>query len=291
MTLTNGFGIDVLTGRLVLDDVLPMLPAIPSKDPAVIMGILGVYKMTLEHERLGIPKEVIASQIIPFLFPLCVEPGLSLQQFRSLMATIREMMQRVEEEQKSKLENVAAMQAQHRSAMNLTMGCLPNDLERKPSITSPTNVSSNGVSNDVLFGMNGAKKTTPAQPLDSLLSKNCSLSDTGLTANNKMTSVSAMPAVKPTLASWASPPTPAHTPAHIPAPTPAPATQTGRPRDAVTSMMQSNLSEMRMTPPMVRPLNAQTSVPYSWNSGAAVPGNQYDFVLSDYVNKVSLCFS
>ena len=120
-----------------------MLPAIPSKDPAVIMGILGVYKMTLEHERLGIPKEVIASQIIPFLFPLCVEPGLSLQQFRSLMATIKDMMMRVEDEQKSKLENVAAMQAQHRSQMNLTMDSLSNDMD-KSTVTLKNASRNNG---------------------------------------------------------------------------------------------------------------------------------------------------
>ena len=231
--------------RLVLDDVLPMLPAIPSKDPAVIMGILGVYKMTMEHERLGIPKEVIASQIIPFLFPLCVEPGLSLQQFRALMALIREMMTRVEEEQKSKLENVAAMQAQHRSAMSLTMG---GDMESKSSITSPsTTTSSNGVSSSNgagLFGLDAAKKAS------------CSFTDSGLS------SVTATPAVRATLPSWASPPAAAA------------ATQPGRPRDAVASMMQSNLSEMRMTAPMVKPLNAQPSAPFAWNSGATVPGKQ-----------------
>ncbi len=50
----------------VLDDVLPMLPQIPSKDPAVIMGILGIYKIALEHPRLGIPKETIATQVSIF---------------------------------------------------------------------------------------------------------------------------------------------------------------------------------------------------------------------------------
>jgi len=258
-----------------------MLPAIPSKDPAVIMGILGVYKMTMEHERLGIPKEVIASQIIPFLFPLCVEPGLSLQQFRSLMATIREMMQRVEEEQKSKLENVAAMQAQHRSAMNLTMGSLPNEMETKSSITTPsTNVASNGVSNDVLFGLDAAKKTwTPAQPFNSLLSKNASF-DTGLTSSSKMAGVSATPAVRATTPSWATPPATPAAPATPPA---TPATQAVKSRDAVTSMIQSNLCEMRMTTPMVRPLNAPTSLPYAWNSSAAVPGNQYNYIPMNHI--------
>ena len=80
---------------LVLDDILPMLPQIPSRDPAVIMAILGVYKMALEHQRLGIPKETIATQIVPFLFPLIVEPGISLSQFRALVAIVIEMMAKV----------------------------------------------------------------------------------------------------------------------------------------------------------------------------------------------------
>lgn len=108
---------------LVLDDILPMLPAIPSRDPAVVMAILGVYKIALEHPRLGIPKEVIATQIVPFLFPLLVEPGLSLTQFRALVAMVKEMLAKVEEEQKTKLESVAALQDEQRSALgNLSLG-------------------------------------------------------------------------------------------------------------------------------------------------------------------------
>ena len=43
----------------------------------------------MEHTRLGIPKEVLATQILPFLFPLTVEPSLSLTQFRTLMQIIQ----------------------------------------------------------------------------------------------------------------------------------------------------------------------------------------------------------
>ena len=100
---------------LVLDDILPMLPQIPSRDPAVIMAILGVYKVALEHQRLGIPKETIATQVVPFLFPLLVEPGLSLSQFRAVVAIVKEMMAKVEEEQRVKLESVAALNEEQRN--------------------------------------------------------------------------------------------------------------------------------------------------------------------------------
>lgn len=123
---------------LVLDDILPMLPQIPSRDPAVIMAILGVYKMALEHQRLGIPKETIATQIVPFLFPLLVEPGLSLSQFRALVAIVKEMMAKVEEEQRVKLESVAAINEEQRS----NLGNLGLNQEQTSAQKSSSNASS-----------------------------------------------------------------------------------------------------------------------------------------------------
>nr|CAG4640636.1 EOG090X018J [Eulimnadia texana] len=113
--------LDHLDKWLVLDDVLPMLQKIPSKEPAVIMGILGIYKIAFENPKLGIPKEVLATQIVPFLFPLIVEPGLGLTQFRALMTLLKEMIHRVEEEQKMKLENLAALQEEQKSSLQNTL--------------------------------------------------------------------------------------------------------------------------------------------------------------------------
>ncbi len=39
-------------GRFVLDDILPFLQQIPSKESAVLMGILGIYKCTFTHKKL-----------------------------------------------------------------------------------------------------------------------------------------------------------------------------------------------------------------------------------------------
>lgn len=98
--------LDHLDKWLVLDEVLPFLSQIPSREPAVIMAILGIYKLALTHNKLGITKEVMANKIIPFLVPLSIENGLSVSQFNAIMALIKEMVQKVETEHRTKLEQL-----------------------------------------------------------------------------------------------------------------------------------------------------------------------------------------
>lgn len=99
---------------LVLDEILPFLPQIPSREPAILMGILGIYKLTLNHKKLGITKEIIATRILPFLMPLCIENGLSLAQFNALVALVKQMFQIVESEHRSKLEQLNTVQEQQK---------------------------------------------------------------------------------------------------------------------------------------------------------------------------------
>ena len=153
---------------LVLDDILPMLPQIPSRDPAVIMAILGVYKMALEHQRLGIPKETIATQIVPFLFPLLVEPGLSLSQFRALVAIVKEMMAKVEEEQRVKLESVAAINEEQRSNLgNLGLNQEQGTSAQKSSSSNASSSSNSAAVSeqiDALFAQLSATPSPAAAP-------------------------------------------------------------------------------------------------------------------------------
>ncbi|XP_066139068.1 SCY1-like protein 2 [Euwallacea fornicatus] len=91
---------------LVLDEVLPFLPQIPSREPAVLMGILGIYKIAMNHKKLGISKEIIATRILPFLIPLCIENGLTLAQFNAITSVVKEMFQAIESEHRTKLEQL-----------------------------------------------------------------------------------------------------------------------------------------------------------------------------------------
>lgn len=70
--------------------------------------------MALTHKKLGITKEVMATKIIPFLMPLCIENGLSLAQFNALVTLLKDMVARVEAEHRTKLEQLNSIQQQTR---------------------------------------------------------------------------------------------------------------------------------------------------------------------------------
>lgn len=120
---------------LVLDEVLPFLPQIPSREPAVLMGILGIYKLALNHKKLGISKEIIATRILPFLMPLCIENGLTLAQFNALVALCKQMFQIVETEHRTKLEQLNSV---HEQQKVLESGF--------PTVTSPSKPIDNAFS-------------------------------------------------------------------------------------------------------------------------------------------------
>lgn len=44
------------------------------------LSFLGILKLTMSHKKLGITKEIMATKIIPFLMPLSIENGLTLNQ-------------------------------------------------------------------------------------------------------------------------------------------------------------------------------------------------------------------
>uniref|UniRef100_A0A3B4T8P5 SCY1 like pseudokinase 2 n=1 Tax=Seriola dumerili TaxID=41447 RepID=A0A3B4T8P5_SERDU len=103
----------------VIDEILPFLQQIPSREPAVLMGILGIYKCTFSHKKLGIPKEHLATKSLPHLVSLSIDNNLNLNQFNSFMVVIRDMLSRMENEHKTKLEQLHVMQEQQRS-INIT---------------------------------------------------------------------------------------------------------------------------------------------------------------------------
>lgn len=66
----------------------------------------GIYKLALSHSKLGITKEVIATKVLPFLIPLCVENGLTLNQFNALISLVKQMISKMETEHRAKLEQL-----------------------------------------------------------------------------------------------------------------------------------------------------------------------------------------
>lgn len=70
----------------------------------------GIYKMAMDHKKLGITKEVIATRILPFLMPLCIENGLTLTQFNALVTLVKRMFEIVENEHRNKLQQLNSVQ-------------------------------------------------------------------------------------------------------------------------------------------------------------------------------------
>ncbi|XP_061108574.1 SCY1-like protein 2 [Conger conger] len=137
--------LEYLDKWFVIDEILPFLLQIPSREPAVLMGILGIYKCTFSHKKLGIPKEHLAGKTIPHLVSLSIDNNLNLNQFNSFMAVIRDMLSRMEAEHKTKLEQLHAMQEQQRS---LNISNPLSQSEETKSTPSPGNQI------DGLFGGN-----------------------------------------------------------------------------------------------------------------------------------------
>ncbi|XP_008398792.1 SCY1-like protein 2 isoform X1 [Poecilia reticulata] len=153
--------LEYLDKWFVIDEILPFLQQIPSREPAVLMGILGIYKCTFTHKKLGIPKEHLATKSLPHLVSLSIDNNLNLNQFNSFMMVIRDMLNRMEAEHKTKLEQLHIMQEQQRS-LNIT-----NPGNSTEETKSPPN-SGNQI--DDIFGsasVNGKENgsaATPSQP-------------------------------------------------------------------------------------------------------------------------------
>ncbi|XP_057613875.1 SCY1-like protein 2 isoform X6 [Chionomys nivalis] len=184
--------LEYLDKWFVLDDILPFLQQIPSKEPAVLMGILGIYKCTFTHKKLGITKEQLAGKVLPHLIPLSIENNLNLNQFSSFIAVIKEMLSRLESEHRTKLEQLHMMQEQQRS---LEIGNQMNASEE----TSVTHTGSqidkvfNNMGTDLLTGGESENKE------DGLQNKQRRTKDLTDTLMDNITSLTSLSASTPKL--------------------------------------------------------------------------------------------
>ena len=113
--------LEYLDRWFVQDDILPFTKTIPSHEPAVLMAVLGIYQVTLENPKLGMSKDTMASKGIPFLLPLAIDSQLNLRQFQKYMVVIKKMLEQIETEQTTKLEQVSAYEREQNQAMDQIM--------------------------------------------------------------------------------------------------------------------------------------------------------------------------
>ncbi|KAF1670977.1 SCYL2 protein, partial [Pygoscelis papua] len=149
--------LEYLDKWFVLDDILPFLQQIPSKEPAVLMGILGIYKCTFTHKKLGITKEQLAGKVLPHLIPLSIENNLNLNQFNSFICVIKDMLNRLEVEHKTKLEQLHVMQEQQKS-LDIANQMSVSEEARSSSTSNQIDKVFNTSGTDLLTGVSDSKE-------------------------------------------------------------------------------------------------------------------------------------
>ncbi|CAG9531638.1 unnamed protein product [Cercopithifilaria johnstoni] len=100
---------------MVTDQIIPALPKVVSREPAILMAILGIYKLAYEESRIGITREQCAKSILPFLIASSMENALNMPQFEQYMALIHRILDRIEKEQRQRLQQLSASQEEQRS--------------------------------------------------------------------------------------------------------------------------------------------------------------------------------
>ncbi|RZF40005.1 hypothetical protein LSTR_LSTR002408 [Laodelphax striatellus] len=220
---------------LVLDEILPFLPQIPSREPAVLMGILGIYKLVLTHKKFTISKEVMATKILPFLMPLSIENALTLNQFNALIAVIKEMVNRVENEHRVKLEQLNSIQNEQSSM----------DIGGQPQPASTVSASTKS-DLDEMLNLNAIPTTSPvvaSKPVVASMNTIVNGSNgigfgatDSLSIKDKQRLVQEQDAVRRLSKEPSLNPMPAATKSLTPAP-----------KDLTASLMENNLSQMSLT--------------------------------------------
>lgn len=87
------------------EKIVPLIKAIKTKEPAVMIEALNVLRVVGDHAD----PDFIAMDILPILWSMSLGPLLNLKQFQGFMDLIKTLSKRVEEEQTRKLQELAGV--------------------------------------------------------------------------------------------------------------------------------------------------------------------------------------
>lgn len=85
------------------EKIVPLVRAIKTKEPAVMMAALNVLRIVGENADA----DFVAMDILPVLWSMSLGPLLDLRQFHTFMELIRNLSKRVEDEQTKKLQELS----------------------------------------------------------------------------------------------------------------------------------------------------------------------------------------
>lgn len=232
---------------LVMDEIIPFLPQIPSREPAVLMAILGIYKLALTHSKLGLTKEALATKVIPFLVPLSIENGLSLSQFNAMMVLVKDMINRVETEHRTKLEQLTSIQKESSSLKFQSQNQLvPN--AKSPSKNESDDVFSNLGLEQFLNDLEESSNDTATGGM----SMSTSSSSMSLQEKQRLTQQQEQNLRLQSQAAIT--------------PKPAALKINNKPKDLTTSLMDNNLSQLKLQHPAANNNTWFNSTTNTWNA-------------------------
>ncbi|KAI8960468.1 ARM repeat-containing protein [Daldinia sp. FL1419] len=87
------------------EKIVPLIKAIKTKEPAVMMAALDVLRVVGENADA----DFVAMDILPILWSMSLGPLLDLKQFRSFMDLIKSLSRKVEDEQMKKLQELSVV--------------------------------------------------------------------------------------------------------------------------------------------------------------------------------------
>ena len=104
----------VLDKYTVQEKVVPLLKAMKTKEPAVMMAALAVLR------QVGIiaDTDFLAMEVLPMLWSFSLGPLLNLQQFQAFMALIKKLSAKIETEQIRKLRELSSSNVKDTSKAN-----------------------------------------------------------------------------------------------------------------------------------------------------------------------------
>ena len=101
----------ILDKYTVQEKIVPLLKVMKTKEPAVMMAALAVFK---EVGKIA-DADFLAMDVLPILWGFSLGPLLNLQQFQEFMALIKSLSSKIEQEQTRKLRDLSSSNAQGRS--------------------------------------------------------------------------------------------------------------------------------------------------------------------------------
>ena len=96
----------ILDKYTVQEKVVPLIRAIKTKEPAVMIAALAVFKQVAKMADA----EFLAMEVLPILWSFSLGPLLNLDQFQQYMALIKSISTKIENEQTRKLRDLSSSQ-------------------------------------------------------------------------------------------------------------------------------------------------------------------------------------